>query len=130
MSYTIRILASDGLAEVTLHGQVDGAELVEGVVALCTHPGRSVAGGSLWDGRGVTSLVLQPNDVEAFVGTCRALCRAAGAPAGRNAIVIRRGLDADVATLLIAKLRPLGLQLRLFRRLPAARAWLAKLAQV
>ena len=122
MPFTARIEASHRLGVATLLGAIDGVDFRNAMRALYEHPAWEPDFNALWDGRGLSVLLLQPEDVEHVLALTVELEARMGT--GRAAFVMPQELHRMIAGLIIRRRRPNGRERKVFESMEPALAWL------
>ena len=116
MQYRFRIDAAHRLALAEISGPVDGPMCLAAIVALHADPAWDPAYDVIWDGRGITELVLGTEDVKRNVEAKSVDSY------GRDLIVVSRDIDYLAARLEAHLARTRGKEMRVFRSLDDALA--------
>lgn len=121
MPYRYRVIPSQRLGIITLHGSVSGETLLAAASAMSNDEAWSPDFDRLTDARGITDLDMGLDDLHALLH----LVMEGRSRAARGAIVTSREIDATIADLLrmaLRKNRPVAL----FATMDEALAWLGK----
>lgn len=119
MPFAYEIEPERRLVVITLSGRVTGTTVVEALQAVVADARWKAGFDRVWDGRGITSLEIEPEEVRAF----RRLARSApeAMRPGRAAVVAERTLYRDAAVLYVMAV---GWETRVFPTMEQAMAWL------
>ncbi len=110
------------LGTLKLSGRIAIDDLTQALTELYTHPRWQPDYLSLWDARGITELIISPNDVEAFLIQSAPLRSRIGP--GRTAIVAPRDLDNITARLFMHRTAHPQRERKVFIRMEPALEWL------
>lgn len=122
MPFTCRIHPDAHLAVLHFQDHVTAGHILDAIRAVAGDRDWQPGFNTLWDCRGIRELVFGPDDVTAFGELNVSIAERLGS--GKGAIVTRRGLDHDIATLLVVRFRNSRRQRRIFFRMEEALDWL------
>ncbi len=112
----VHVYEDKGFGRVVMAGEVHGEDIVEAAHALLTHPRWRTSFDVIWDGRGVTSLILEPDDLAKMVEA------KAEVTAGKEVTIAVRTLDKEMAKLCTLLLRVRGREVKVVGTLDEALA--------
>jgi len=124
MSFVTAVDAARQIGTIRLTGTVRAEEVLEAAAELYNDPAWRAGYGILWDGTGLTVLVVHPSDVEQFVAFAAAYRHDIGP--GRTAWVFAREMDNLVAGHLFSQLKQPNRERQGFADVDEALAWLQK----
>ena len=122
MGYTVRIDPERRRGYVEIEGDVTKATVIDVARALFQHEGWVPGFDAVWDGRKITQLLLDEDDVAEIVAQSQALSERMGG--GRAAVVVPREVDWIMARLFLLRAHHPDRQRRTFHTLEEAMAWL------
>jgi hypothetical protein len=122
MPFDCRIEPGQRRGILTLHGRVDAAEFVVAMRTFYGHPEWQPDFDALWDGGGITQLLIEPTDLEPISKGYRNVEDRLGS--GRAAFVASRDVVHVITQLLLHRFRNPNRERRTFVHLDDAVAWL------
>ena len=122
MPHACQIDPARRLGTATLAGNVSAAEFARTMEALYGHPRWEPGFRALWDGTGITQLLIAPDDLPVIEASYRRVESSMGR--GRAAFVVPYDVAEIIAHLLIHRLRNADRERRTFGDVDEALAWL------
>lgn len=122
MSCRYCIDGENQLGVVTIRGRVTGQDVSQVLNTLFSDPAWQPTHNSLWDGRRIQQLDLQPDHVADLLKQAEALRLRRGP--GKTAIVVERDLDYALARFFSLAIKHPTRPMQVFRSLAAAQEWL------
>lgn len=110
------------VARICIRGRVCGNDLKRAIISLYENQYWQPGYNAFWDWRGVQELDFSPLDLQEVRKVQEALAPRMGH--GRGAIVTRRDMDTEIASLLALHMRRIGRERRVFLKLDEAAEWL------
>jgi hypothetical protein len=123
MTYQYSIDPTQRLATIRLSDTVTGDEFIQAVTDMLGDERWQPGFNSMWDGRYVTALNLEPERAREFIKRMGAVRDRRGA--GKTAVVVARELDYAMARFFSLAIKVTARQINVFRTVEDAQRWLS-----